>query len=110
MLKPPFEVVHVDGHADLGMGDSSYVYLQEEWIYESDKMKIPDQGGWHGLGSGNYLAFAIVNGWISSVTYVSHEDEPDDVNRMLFKDWNVGSGFIQMKKVHRGDFQRMMSS
>jgi hypothetical protein len=26
-LNPPFEVVHIDGHADLGMGDSSAMYL-----------------------------------------------------------------------------------
>ena len=44
-LKVPFEVVHVDGHADLGMGDASYVYLFEEWIYEANKMKNPKTPG-----------------------------------------------------------------
>ena len=105
-LKPPFEVIHVDGHADLGMGDSSFIYLQEEWIYEADKMKAPKEGGWSGLGCGNFLAFAIVNGWVSSLTYVCHEEAPDDVNRMFFKDWNKESGFIQTKRVQKGDFEK----
>lgn len=103
-LTTPFDVVHVDGHADLGMGDSSYVYIQEEWILENDKFKDPKLGGWSGLGSGNYLAFAIANGWVSSLTYVSHEDEPDDLNRMFFKDWNAASGFVEIKQVVKGDF------
>jgi hypothetical protein len=103
-LQTPFDLVHIDGHADLGMGDSSYIYIQEEWILEDDKFKDPKIGGWTGLGSGNYLAFAIANGWISSLTYVSHEDNPDDVNHMFFKDWKVESGIIEIKKVEKGDF------
>ena len=31
-LTTPFEVVHVDAHADMGLGDSSYIYLLDELL------------------------------------------------------------------------------
>lgn len=108
-LKVPFEVVHVDGHADLGMGDASYVYLFEEWIYEANKMKNPKTGGWRGLGSGNYLAFAIANGWVGKLTYVCHDSEPDDLTPVMFKDWDVTSNYLETKKVKPGEFESKMT-
>ncbi len=33
-MAAPFEVVHVDAHADLGLGDSSYAYLMGELAFQ----------------------------------------------------------------------------
>lgn len=103
-LKPPFEVVHVDGHADLGMGDASYTFIQEEWIHATDKLVEPPTGGLTGLGSGNYLAFALANGWISSLIYVCHEDEPEDLPDPVFKNWDAATEQIELRYLTKGCF------
>lgn len=33
-MTTPLEVVHIDAHADLGLGDASYSYLMGELAYE----------------------------------------------------------------------------
>jgi hypothetical protein len=33
-MASPFEVVHVDAHADLGLGDASYAYVMGELAFE----------------------------------------------------------------------------
>jgi hypothetical protein len=35
VLTPPFQVTHVDAHADLGLGDSSYVYLMTDVLFRA---------------------------------------------------------------------------
>ena len=77
-LNVPFEVVHVDSHADLGVGiDSPYhimkyllAYPVEErpehnrYIDYNGKMKIE--------GIGDYLLFAIAYQWVSKITYCAN--------------------------------------
>ncbi|MDG3147131.1 UPF0489 family protein [Streptococcus suis] len=33
MLSDPFDVVHVDSHADLGLGDASWSFLQVSFLH-----------------------------------------------------------------------------
>jgi hypothetical protein len=74
-LKTPFEVVHVDAHADLGMGDNSYNYIIGELL------KIPPQkrNNPQHINEGNYLAFAIANRWISKLKYITHPLGGNDI-------------------------------
>ena len=75
ILKVPFNIVHVDAHADLGLGYASYVSIFSDVLalpieerskienYPSDFPK-PDIG--------DYLLFALACRWVSSLTYVVH--------------------------------------
>lgn len=71
-LSTQFEVVHVDGHADLGVGwnDSSWVHLLIELLALPPEKRNHPKTGDNGLHSGSYLAFAIGNRWISRTKYV----------------------------------------
>jgi hypothetical protein len=93
---PPFELVHADAHADLGMGDAAYPYIMSELLHLSlfDRM-TPDESE---IGPGNYLVFAIACRWVSSLNYVHHVDGGDDVMDIHFKDFTEHSGFIQLKR------------
>ncbi len=69
-LRPPFEVIHIDAHADLGMGDNAIVNITRELLH----LDVADRSTSHwvkkSLGEGNYLAFSIACRWIRSLTYV----------------------------------------
>jgi UPF0489 domain len=70
VLQPPFEVVHVDAHADLGLGDAGYEYLFSELLRRPVEHQRAPVTGDRGLGAGNYLAFAIACRWIAILTFV----------------------------------------
>lgn len=80
LLVPPFEVVHLDAHADLGYGDASVPYVLTEVLGQPLKDRaFPRVGGREGLGPGNYLLFAIACRWIQALTYVYHPDRHADL-------------------------------
>ena len=82
----PFDVVHVDSHADLGLGDASWSFLQSAFLtlpidsrrkiseYEfCDKIKR--------ISIGDYLLWAVAYRMVSSITYCAnpHGDKNDYV-------------------------------
>lgn len=75
-LEPPFSVTHVDGHADLGLGDSGYIYLMTELLFlPLDERQFPKTGP-GGLDDGNWLAFAIACQWMAELVYVLNTGGP----------------------------------
>ena len=79
-LSQPFDVVHVDAHADLGAG-----WNQSAKFYETELLALPleqrgsPQVGTDSTNSGNYLVAAVANRWIRSLTYVyPTEPKPPD--------------------------------
>lgn len=68
-LVPPFDVVHVDNHADLGMGDPGWLYITTDIMHRElgDRANPSPEK----VTEGNYLAFAIAAGWVASVKYVA---------------------------------------
>jgi hypothetical protein len=108
VLEPPFHVVHADAHADLGLGDASYVYIMEELLSKGvEERRSPRVGGSRGINLGNYLAFAIACRWLSSLTYVHHPSSRDDLNKMYFQDFRTDSGFIELKYCRPGLVSRL---
>ncbi|SRR6266851_2115514 len=77
VLSAPFNVIHVDAHADLGLGDGGWVYLLSELLALPVTQRNEPRFGTHGLNSGNYLAFAIANRWIGNLTYVFPYQKPE---------------------------------
>lgn len=83
-LNAPFEIAHVDSHADLGLGFSSWVFIFEKllglevkkrteienYINIFDKYKIPDIG--------DYLLFALAFRWVSKLTYICNPNGRGD--------------------------------
>lgn len=90
-LTTPFEVIHVDSHADLGCGYDTEHFLRTKLLKWP-----PEERPNHSLhtncfgkkcaeGIGDYLLFAIAYRWISSLTYCANpsEDANDyDINTL----------------------------
>jgi len=97
LLQPPFEVVHIDAHADLGFGDASVPYVVTELLsLPPDRRTFPCVGGREGLGPGNYLLFAIACRWISRLTYVYHPGRYPDLPERIVQLDARGEGSVQL--------------
>ena len=64
MLSDPFGVVHVDSHADLGLGDASWSFLQSEFLTLpiDSRRKISEYEFCNkikGISIGDYLLWAV---------------------------------------------------
>lgn len=77
-LTTPFEVIHVDSHADLGLGfDSPYYIMKELLAYPVQQRPkynkyIDCNGKERTEGIGDYLLFAIAYHWISRIIYCAN--------------------------------------
>lgn len=77
-LSVPFEVIHIDSHADLGLGYSSWTYILNELLqYSVDERPkhnsyVDCWGNTKKEGIGDYLLFAIAYRWISKLTYCAN--------------------------------------
>lgn len=110
------EVVHVDAHADLGLGDASYAYLMGELAFEPiedryeilkarrprSRKEMLDLGN-HALTDGNWLMFALACGWICDLTYVtnfcaesSDGRRPGDLMSVLMQDFDMQADRLQV--------------
>lgn len=100
----PLEWVHVDAHADLGFGDSSWVYIFKKYL-KKQKNERPNILEYNDslselerLGSGNYLLYMIACEWLKNLKYVTHpESKANDFNIYFMKDFDEESGYIQLK-------------
>jgi hypothetical protein len=115
-LTIPFEVVHVDAHADLGLGSGGWVYLVSELLSRRAADRRGPKLGKSALNSGNYLLFAIANRWISRLTYVypSARGEnpangaPDDLWAELFRHRDPTSGKVELKRYSTEDAKKVL--
>jgi hypothetical protein len=72
-LRPPFEIHHVDSHADLGIagiGNDVFEFLLTEHLAKRVEEREDPPLGRHGMNEANYLLFLIACRWVSSITYV----------------------------------------
>lgn len=99
-LKPPFEVVHVDAHSDLGSGfaDASWIYITTKYLHFDLEARQEPSRGKKGINPGNYLIFAVACGWISKLIFILHPEWRDDINAIHMKDFNPDADIIQLKK------------
>ena len=115
-MSEPLEVVHVDAHADLGLGDASYAYLIGELAFEpienrygilearrpTSRAEMLDLGN-HAVSDGNWLMFALGCGWLSGLTYVTNSGaessdgaRPGDLMGVLMKDFDLDADHLQV--------------
>lgn len=106
LLNTPFDVIHIDAHADLGLGDASWVYIMQNLLHMTLEERIhPEKFRYESnlqkFSYANYLAFAIGCRWIKTLTFVTHPNWFNDLPYLLFKDLNDESGFIQLRKYNK---------
>lgn len=108
VLRVPFEVVHVDAHADMGLGNNSCLYIAEELLAQPVEKRRPPTGRdtWC-VRDNNFIAYALACRWIGRFTYVAHPDCQDDVQWLHMKDFDTRSGFVQMKRYEPGFAERL---
>ncbi len=110
-LNIPFEIVHIDAHGDLGMGDNSYEYLQNNYLKLpiKERYNILDNEELNKqINEGNYLAFTIANRWINKLTYVIHPLGGNDVpleylkiiNSKQYIQLNNNEPLVNFKKIN----------
>jgi hypothetical protein len=93
-LVQPFEVVHIDAHADLGLGEGGWVYLLSELLALPLEKRTDPRVGAGALNSANYLAFAIANRWIRKLTYVFPYRKPRKRRQVLMNIYE-GDKFVR---------------
>jgi len=119
-LTSPFSVFHVDAHADLGMGDPGWVYLLTELLDLPLQSRVEPRFASNALNSSNFLAFAIANRWIHSLTYVYPTGPssangrtgricPDDLPWMHFRGNDWKTGLIELKHYRREDHMAVVT-
>jgi hypothetical protein len=108
-LTPPFEVVHVDAHADLGLGDHSYVYLLTSLLFEQPQDRCFPAEGTGGLNDGSWLSFALACRWISDLTYVfnTDEDAPTDIHAYMMEAGDPKAAHLELPAVHKEDIDTL---
>ena len=110
ILIEPFEVVHVDSHADLGLGCASAVFLQGAFLTLpiDVRRKIRNyefNGKIEGINIGDYLLWAIAYRMISRIIYCANPNgDKNDYRWDTLKDfyenniWDKPiSNYIQLK-------------
>jgi hypothetical protein len=114
LIKTPFDVFHVDAHADHGLGDSSWVYLLTEILALPVGLRDQPRRGSDGLNFGSYLAFAVANRWIRSLTYVFGPDTPtldgfpSDIHTIFFRGENWKHGPIELPHFSKEQIEQIL--
>jgi hypothetical protein len=66
------DLVHVDAHADLGLGDASWVNIVSYFLHYPPEQRTDPPRGSSSLNPGSYIAYALAARWLASMTYVHH--------------------------------------
>lgn len=90
-------VAHLDGHADLGLGDPSWVHLIGAWLVKNPSDRRCPPTGTRFCNPGSYLAYAAAARLLASVIYAYPPGGGNDFHTVYFLDNNPQSGFLQLK-------------
>lgn len=102
----PLEVVHIDAHADLGFGDSSWVDIINRVARPLPNRRNPSVGH-GGLNPGSWLAYALAAELVSELVYVYPDGWGADLHPLYFPDRDMASGQLLMKAFTRGGLPMM---
>lgn len=89
------------------------VCIMTELLFEDPENRShPQEGGLRGLSDGNYLAFAIANGWVSELVYVYCDggENGQDVPRTLMENFDQSAANIELKAMHLEQFRKVPMS
>jgi UPF0489 domain len=92
------DLVHVDAHADLGMGDASWVNVITHVLHLPVEQRTDPRQGFGNLNLGSYIAYALAARWIASMIYVHHPHSGNDIPWIYFENNDPSvSGHLQLK-------------
>jgi UPF0489 domain len=92
------DLVHVDAHADLGLGDASWLNIITQVLHLPVEQRADPLRGSRNLNPGSYVAYALAARWIASMIYVHHPHFGNDIPRMYFENNDPSvSGRLQLK-------------
>jgi hypothetical protein len=112
ILRTPFHVTHVDGRADLGLGDTGHEYLMTSLLFEesADRAYPSPLADQVGLTEGNFLLYAIACRWIGDLTYVHLDGVEYEEFHFTLKDFQPGSDAIQLRAMTPAAYTHWMRS
>jgi hypothetical protein len=94
--KEALDIVHIDGHADLGMGSSSWIDIVTLLRLPVESRLTPRSGPRH-LNAGSYLAYALAARLVRSLTYVYPKGHGDDIFGFYFERNDPSTNHLQLK-------------
>ncbi len=109
-LEEPFHVTHVDAHADLGMGDSAYMYVMGELLFDPVEGRRYPRTGDGAMDFGNWLLFALANRWIADLTYVFNEVGGSDVFSWHMENFDNSASNLQLKAARPADLKASLGT
>lgn len=92
------ELAHLDGHADLGLGDPSWVHLVTEWLARAPAQRRRPPKGKRYCNPGSFLAYAAAERLLAGVTYAFPEGGGEDFHIIFFRDNDPASGLLELKR------------
>jgi hypothetical protein len=111
-LCTPFDIVHADSHADLGMGNPTWIPVLTELVRHPLEKRLGQLQRWPGrynAGPSNFLLFAIALRWCNALTYVFNpmitlnDGWPRDVPKTIMRNHAVTSATIQLPHLEKPD-------
>lgn len=114
LITAPFDVDHVDAHADHGLGGPSWTYLLTDVLALPVSERTAPKRGSDGLNCGSYLGFAIACRWLRSLTYVYGADTPlvdglpGDIHTIFFRDGRWRDGPIELPHYSSEQIDRIL--
>jgi hypothetical protein len=98
-LEPPFHVTHLDAHADLGLGDSGWVYLMTDLLRRDVADRAEPRTGHGALNEGNFLLYALACRWLDSLEYVYGPGGGGDELVYALRDFDREADEVQLKAI-----------
>lgn len=107
-LTVPFDVIHVDAHSDLGLGDASWHYIMTEYLHKNINDRIYPENleyshRMYRFDYGNYLTFAVACNWVNSIHFIPHTSWENDLPITIFKNYDEKTNTIQLKKFNKNE-------
>jgi hypothetical protein len=90
-------IVHLDGHADLGLGDPSWIELITKYLLLTQTEKENPPRGRRGCNPGSYLAYAAAAEIIQSIVYAYPPRGGNDLHTIFFKNNDIESNQLVLK-------------
>lgn len=105
-----FRIDHIDGHADLGSGDGSFMYICSKLLRlpVEERYNPKADNYWQELCSGNFLAYALAARWVERLNHITHPGKGREAPLIHFKNFDKTTDHLQLKifsipQVHRMD-------
>ncbi|MBB4636002.1 UPF0489 family protein [Longimicrobium terrae] len=103
LLKTPFVISHVDSHSDLGMGDTSHVYIMGELLHRPVEQRwVPDRTK---VTPGSYLSYVAACRWPSRIEFVRHPSHHEDRPPHWFRDHDLSTDLLELQCCDLADMQ-----